>query len=64
MCHDPVVSDEAVKDETSPWFCLECSQKQGRKSGSVDSQRGVSWQGRSSEDVSFLSTSSLLRIRC
>jgi hypothetical protein len=53
MCHDPVVSDEAVKDETAPWFCAECTTKRARKSGSFDqAQRGVSWQGRSSDDVS------------
>ena len=32
MCHDPPVSNEAVKDEDAPWFCLECSQKRARKS--------------------------------
>lgn len=54
MCHDPVVSDEAVKDETAPWFCADCTIKRARKSaGSVtseQSQRGVSWQGRSTDD--------------
>lgn len=25
MCHDPVVSDEVVKDESSEWFCAECT---------------------------------------
>jgi hypothetical protein len=53
MCHDPVVSDEAVKDETAPWFCADCTLKRGRKSGSTESQHGVSWQGRSTEDVSL-----------
>jgi hypothetical protein len=53
MCHDPVVSDEAVKDEAAPWFCADCSQKRGRKSASFEqTQRGVSWQGRSTDDVS------------
>jgi len=32
MCHDPPVSNEAVKDEDAPWFCLDCSQKRARKS--------------------------------
>jgi hypothetical protein len=62
MCHDPVVSDEAVKDETAPWFCADCTVKRARKSaGSVSSQqseRGISWQGRSTDDVSFLAPSS------
>jgi hypothetical protein len=53
MCHDPVVSDEAVKDETAPWFCAECSMKRGRKSASSEgSQRAISWQGRSTDEVS------------
>jgi len=32
MCHDPPVSNEAVRDEDAPWFCLDCSQKRARKS--------------------------------
>jgi len=51
MCHDPAISDEAVKDEKEPWFCTECTIKRARKSGSAE-VRGVSWQGRSTDDVS------------
>ncbi|KAG9244612.1 hypothetical protein BJ878DRAFT_420995 [Calycina marina] len=32
MCHDPPVSNEAVKDEDAPWFCLDCTQKRAKKS--------------------------------
>ena len=68
MCHDPVVSDEAVKDEKEPWFCADCTAKRTRKSaGSVSSQqseRGISWQGRSTDDVNFpLLSSPILRIQ-
>lgn len=53
LCHDPVISEETVKDEVSPWFCSDCSRKRsgGGKPAAAD-QRGVSWRGRSTEDVS------------
>ncbi|KAJ5047227.1 uncharacterized protein L3040_003067 [Drepanopeziza brunnea f. sp. 'multigermtubi'] len=49
QCHDPKVSEEAVKDESSSWFCADCSRKKGIKSG-YETIPGVSWQGRSSEE--------------
>ncbi|KAF4629258.1 hypothetical protein G7Y89_g8883 [Cudoniella acicularis] len=49
MCHDPVVSEEMVKDETAPWYCADCSRKRGLKTAGSDT-KGVSWQGRSSEE--------------
>lgn len=52
MCHDPAVSDEMVKDESAAWFCADCTLKRGRKGAGSDQSRGVSWQGRSIEDVS------------
>jgi hypothetical protein len=52
MCHDPVVSDEMVKDENAAWFCADCILKRVRRGGGADQTRGVSWQGRSTEDVS------------
>lgn len=64
MCHDPVVSDEVVKDENASWFCADCTQKRARKSTSSEqSQRGVSWQGRSMDDVSRTLPSPPLRIQ-
>jgi hypothetical protein len=51
MCHDPAVSDEAVKDELSPWFCADCSRKKGIKSKTPESAKGVSWQGKSADEV-------------
>ncbi|CAG8977914.1 hypothetical protein HYALB_00001793 [Hymenoscyphus albidus] len=49
MCHDPIVSEEMVKDETAPWFCSDCSRKRGIKTAGADSKH-TSWQGRSSEE--------------
>jgi len=54
LCHDPAITEETVKDEVSPWFCTDCSKKRsggGAKQAAAD-QRGVSWQGRGTEDVS------------
>ena len=45
LCHDPVITEETVKDESAPWFCADCSRKRGIKTA------GVSWQGRSADDV-------------
>lgn len=51
MCHDPVVSEEAVKDESSPWFCSDCTRKKGIKSKTPESAKAVSWQGKSADEV-------------
>jgi len=52
MCHDPPVSDEEVKDETAPWFCVDCGRKRGIKPVITEMPRGVSWAGKSNEQVS------------
>ncbi|TVY85602.1 SWM histone demethylase complex subunit, partial [Lachnellula willkommii] len=49
MCHDPIVSEEMVNDETAPWYCTECSKKRGIKPASSE-PKGVSWQGHSAEE--------------
>jgi len=49
MCHDPPVSDEEVKDETAPWFCVDCGRKRGIKPIITEMPRGVSWAGKSNE---------------
>jgi len=49
MCHDPIVSEEMVADESAPWYCLDCSKKRGIKSPA--SEKSVSWQGKSAEEV-------------
>lgn len=49
MCHDPSISDEAVKDEKAPWYCADCSRKKGVKSG-YETVRAVSWQGKSADE--------------
>ncbi len=62
QCHDPPVSEEAVKDEKAAWFCLECSTKRGIKlaqsSHSADQVQpaqelvqNVSWAGRPDGEV-------------
>ena len=33
MCHDPAISDEAVKDESAAWFCADCTNKREMKRG-------------------------------
>ncbi|QSZ29087.1 hypothetical protein DSL72_003597 [Monilinia vaccinii-corymbosi] len=42
MCHDPIVSDEEVKDEESPWYCNDCARKRGIKQAPSKTD-GVSW---------------------
>ena len=54
MCHDPVISEEAVKDEEADWYCADCSLKKGIKSKSPESAKGVSWQGKSADQVHIL----------
>ncbi|ESZ96455.1 hypothetical protein SBOR_3187 [Sclerotinia borealis F-4128] len=46
MCHDPVVSEEEVKDEEAPWFCNDCARKRGIKPAPSKTD-GVSWAGKS-----------------
>lgn len=53
LCHDPIISEETVKDEAAPWYCTDCTRKRGVKLAGHDSTRGVSWQGRSDDDVRF-----------
>ncbi|KAF7854212.1 hypothetical protein EAF04_010509 [Stromatinia cepivora] len=45
MCHDPVVSEEEVKDEQAPWFCNDCARKRGIKPAPSKTD-GVSWAGK------------------
>jgi hypothetical protein len=67
MCHDPAVSDEAVKDESAPWFCADCTHKQEMKRGAKkapaqtmasaptppEPPKPVSWEGRSDAEVCY-----------
>lgn len=32
MCHDPMITDEIVKDESTEWYCSECLEKKQKKS--------------------------------
>ncbi|KAI1000036.1 hypothetical protein K3495_g8160 [Podosphaera aphanis] len=49
-CHDPVISNIAVQDESSTWYCAECSRKKAIKSGYKLNLKGISWAGKSIED--------------
>ncbi len=31
MCHDPMIRDDIVLDESKEWFCSECSEKRAKK---------------------------------
>jgi hypothetical protein len=53
MCHDPPITEDAVKDESSTWFCTGCGKKRGLKGGSPDKPQGVSWAGKSANEVYF-----------
>ena len=33
MCHDPVITEDVVKDETTEWFCVDCAAKRDKKKG-------------------------------
>jgi hypothetical protein len=50
MCHDPMVSDETVKDEASEWFCTECEIRLGRVPG-FDASKYTSARGKTMEEV-------------
>ncbi|KAM0136135.1 hypothetical protein ACHAP3_004758 [Botrytis cinerea] len=45
MCHDPIVSEEEVKDEQAPWYCNDCARKRGIKPAPSKTD-GVSWAGK------------------
>ena len=60
QCHDPPVSEEAVKDEKAPWFCAECTMKREIKTAPIaipvpEPARSVSWEGRNDGEV-YLTT--------
>lgn len=60
-CHDPAVSEEAVKDESAAWFCADCTSKKDMKRGAKKAEapvatppeppKQVSWEGRSDAEV-------------
>lgn len=54
MCHDPIVPDETVKDETKEWFCNECGSKKAKSRGTSTPSAPAkvqTWQERSMEEV-------------
>lgn len=50
MCHNPVVSDEEVKDEEAPWYCNDCARKRGIKPAPSKTD-GVSWADKTLDQV-------------
>ncbi|ORY56571.1 uncharacterized protein BCR38DRAFT_114152 [Pseudomassariella vexata] len=52
LCHDPIIDDEFVSDETRSWFCRMCASKREKhaaKKKSVDIIRAVSWAAKSAD---------------
>lgn len=52
MCHDPMVSDELVKDESKEWFCNDCTAKREKAAKpTLQLVRDSGWAGKSVEEV-------------
>lgn len=61
MCHDPMVSNEMVKDVMKEWFCAECTAKRERKkerafrhttaSTPSNGEKDVGWTAKSLDEV-------------
>lgn len=62
MCHDPVITEEVVKDETKEWYCAECTTKREKKKGeraksntpnsvANNNAKNTAWAGKSVEEV-------------
>ncbi|OBT46171.1 hypothetical protein VE00_02870 [Pseudogymnoascus sp. WSF 3629] len=47
MCHDPVITEDVVKDETTEWFCVDCTAKRDKRKG----ERAKTSTPKSSEDT-------------
>ncbi|OBT74342.1 hypothetical protein VF21_06884 [Pseudogymnoascus sp. 05NY08] len=47
MCHDPVITEDVVKDETTEWFCVDCTAKRDKRKG----ERAKTNTPKSSEDT-------------
>lgn len=59
MCHDPMVADELVRDESKPWFCNSCAAKRAPKKSAAppvqsavpEPSRDAGWGVKSLEEV-------------
>lgn len=53
MCHDPMVSDDLVKDESKEWFCNDCAAKRAKAAIPPVPEAGKdsAWLGKSLEEV-------------
>ncbi len=52
MCHDPMVSDELVKDESKEWFCKDCSANRPQVASPVpEAGKDSGWSKKGMEEV-------------
>jgi hypothetical protein len=52
MCHDPLVLDELVKDESKEWFCNDCAAKRAKVTAPIlEAGKDAAWLGKSIEEV-------------
>jgi succinate--hydroxymethylglutarate CoA-transferase len=52
MCHDPMVSDDLVKDASKEWFCKECSAQRAKlEVPTPEIGKDPTWSGKSLEEV-------------
>ncbi len=52
MCHDPMVSDELVKDESKEWFCNDCAAKRAKATAPTqEAGKDTAWLGKSVDEV-------------
>ncbi|KAI2610517.1 hypothetical protein GGR54DRAFT_617270 [Hypoxylon sp. NC1633] len=52
MCHDPYIDDDFVSNESRSWFCGRCLAKREKhlvKKKTLESYKGVGWNGKSDE---------------
>jgi succinate--hydroxymethylglutarate CoA-transferase len=62
MCHDPLISDEAVQDENKDWYCKDCQSKSSKShtprtvtpataNPVPETNKASGWAGKSVEEV-------------
>lgn len=57
MCHEPYIDDDFVSNESQSWFCNRCVAKREKhiaKKKKLEGFKGVSWSGKTAEQVSFI----------
>lgn len=57
MCHDPVITEDVVKDETTEWFCVDCTAKRDKRKGeraktiTPKNNEDTPWAGKNATEV-------------